>query len=781
MTNLRIPTEGNLVIRHHRLVNRLLFSVLVTVFSTATAQATVVTVPYKGTKQLQDLEAHGLKLIAMTREGIDMEADSKAMNYLMSKPWSVGNVAVQATAPSIQPVIDANLGLYHTYDETEAALGALQAAYPALADTIHIGKAYGPTFRSITAIKISDNVTVDENEPEVLIMGNHHARELMSVEIPLMFAQYLLQNYGTDPVVTNYVNTREIFIIPIVNPDGLAYVQANHSGSSDFWWRKNRRNNGTNFGVDLNRNYSFQWGYDNIGSSPTTSSDVYRGPSAFSEPETQAIKNFCAHRHFTCFLSYHSYGDLLLYPWGYFDGFTPDQKVYAALGAELAAGTGYAVGNAALGTIYITNGDSDDWAYGDTATKNRIFGFTPEVNTSAEGGFAPAETYIQPTFNALLNMNLTLLKYADNPYRILGPYNPVEKAVQPAYVNQAAVNRLSWTGNKPSDPNPVASYEVEACLNPGTFLDTCTPSLTGWISNGFSYTASGFSGGGYSAGNGNSITHTLLMARPIHVDATTDTLTFKINYNVEASYDYGYVDVSTDGGTAWTPVAGNITTSANPSGNNRGNGINGSSGGWVNALFPLTSYLGQDIQLRFTYTTDGAVNGTGIFLDNINPLVTCQSVSTVASAVTDTTYDYTPPSTGLWRYRVRAKDADGQFSDWSNQRDQTVATLTAVNTPRQFHTGLGANYPNPFNPSTQIPFTVGGATGARGTHVELRVYNVAGARVATLVDEKRVPGTYVARWTGRDDAGTPVASGIYFARLSVNGATPIVRKLVLLK
>jgi hypothetical protein len=271
------------------------------------------------------------------------------------------------------------------------------------------------------------------------------------------------------------------------------------------------------------------------------------------------------------------------------------------------------------------------------------------------------------------------------------------------------------------------------------------------------------------------------MERPVRVDASTDTLRFKINYGIESSYDYGYVDVSTDGGAVWTPVAGNITTNANPFGNNRGNGITGSSGGWVDAVFPLLAYLGQEIQLRFTYTTDGGTTGTGMFIDNINPLVTCQSISTIASAVTDTLYDYTPPNTGLWRYRVRAKDADGQYSDWSNQRDQTVSTLTAVDTPRRFHTGLGANYPNPFNPSTQIPFTVGGAAGGHGARVELRIYNVAGARVTTLVDENRAPGTYVARWTGHDDAGTPVASGIYFARLSVNGASPIVRKLVLLK
>ena len=360
---------------------------------------------------------------------------------LMAPPWTTCSHAPYGTRrvlPALAPppggeIIDANLGLYHTYDETEAALGSLVSTYPTLADTIRIGRAYGPTFRNITVIKISDNVAVDENEAEVLFSGCHHARELMSVEIPLMFATYLLQNYGTDPTVTNYVNTREIYCLPILNPDGLSYVQANHSGSNSTWWRKNRRNNGDGtFGVDLNRNYAFAWGYDNIGSSPSTSNATYRGPGAFSEPETRALRDFIEDREFTIWLSYHTYGELFLYPWGYVPEFTPDQKVFASLGAEMAEGTGYVVGNTALGTIYLTNGGSDDWAYGEIATKNRIFSFTPETNNSGQGGFAPAESYIQPTFNLLLNMNLTALEYANNPYRVIGPERPGQYAVQGA-------------------------------------------------------------------------------------------------------------------------------------------------------------------------------------------------------------------------------------------------------------------------------------------------------------------------------------------------------------
>ncbi|HEX6792048.1 MAG TPA: M14 family zinc carboxypeptidase [Candidatus Krumholzibacteria bacterium] len=766
------------------LVRTLLLAGLVCAVAASVASAAsdrqLVTVPFKGPRQIEEMKARGIEIIAYTKDGIDVLADPAGVSWLTTRSYQVAVRGPEAAPEPGAAIIDANLGLYHTYDETEFALGALVATYPSLADTIRIGKAYGPTFRNVTAIKISDNVGVDENEPEVLYMGNHHARELMSVEIPLRFAEYLLANYGTNSTVTNYVNTREIYLIPVVNPDGLAYVQANHAGSATTWWRKNRRNNGNGtFGVDLNRNYSYQWGYDNIGSSSNTASDVYRGPSAFSEPETQAIRNFCAARHFTCFLSYHSYGELLLYPWGYIAGFTPDQKVFAALGAALGAGTNYAVGNAALGTIYITNGDSDDWAYGEIVQKNRIFGFTPEVNNTGQGGFAPAETYIQPTFDLLLNMNLTLLQYADNPYRVIGPESPQQYVVQAPYAN--GINRISWTGNIPSDPNPVVSYQVEACFNPGLATDTCTPSLTGWTTGGWSYTASGFSGGGYNAGNGNSITHALQMNRPIVVDASTDTLRFKITYSLESNYDYGYVDVSTDGGVIWNTVPGNITTTNDPFGLNRGFGWTGASVGFVDAVFPLTGYLGQEIQLRIAYVTDGAVNGTGMTVDNIYPLLTCQTLGTVASAVVDTVYDHVPTSAGLWRYRVRAQDAEGQFSEWSNQRDRYVVTLTASDTPRRFETRIGANYPNPFNPTTQIPFTVGGAAGSRAVKTDLAIYDVTGAHVATLVNEARAPGTYVSRWSGIDDDGRPVASGVYFARLRVEGAEPRVTRLVLLK
>ncbi len=743
------------------------------------ARAAVVTVPFKGPRQVEDIRAQGIEILAFTKFGMDLEVDDAQLAWIRSRPYpSTVIVADETLAPAGIAALDANLGQYHTYAETESTLTALAAAYPAIAQKSVAGLSLEG--RNLSVLKISDNVTVDEDEPEVLYMGNHHARELMSVEIPLRFAEYLLQNYGIDSDVTTYVDTREIFVLPMVNPDGHVYVELNHGGSPNGWWRKNRRDNGNGtFGVDLNRNYDFAWGYDNIGSSPSTGSEVYRGSAPFSEPETQVIRDFTGAHTFTAWFSYHSYGEVLLYPWGYIYANTPDNEVFAALGDSLTAENGYVAGNPLSGAIYITNGGSDDWGYGEQVTKNKVFAFTPEVNSALQGGFGPPESEIQPTFDLMLPMNLKLLEFADNPYKVVGPHPPTQYATQAPYGN--GVTRVSWTAGEPADPNPPTHYEIEACLDPAFFTDTATPALTGWISTGFSYTAGGFSGGGYSSGNDNGISNSLRMERPYIVDASSDTLSFMITYNTEANYDYGYVDISTDDGQSWTPIEGNITTSYNPNGNNRGYGWTGSSGGWVSAVFPLTAYLGQEISIRLAYITDGSVLGTGYRVDNLDPVPTCSSISILASASTDTLYDFVPPAAGTWRFRVHALDADDQPSHWSNARDGVVATLTGADTPRVFRSALGANYPNPFNPATQIPYVVGGGSGGPPARTVVAIYSVTGARVATVVDDERRPGTYTARWNGADDRGRRVSSGIYFARLLVDGSPAATRKLVLLK
>jgi hypothetical protein len=735
----------------------------------------IVRIPLKGERILRALVEHNFDILAKTKDGqVDVVADNdEALRFLRTLGVPI---AVIRTPDMPSPAPAADLGLYHTYAELTTALLALEQGYPGLADRFSIG--YSVEGRYIYALKISDNVSVDEDEPEVLYMGNHHAREIMSVDIPLRFAQYLLANYGTNPDVTEMVNTREIFFVPMVNPDGHVYVENVYS-----MWRKNRRPNaGGSYGVDLNRNYGYMWGYDNIGSSPNPSAETYRGTAAFSENETQRILTFCQGRQFILGFSFHTYGEWLLYPWGYIPTPCPDDALFAALADSLVSGNGYTPG-AASTTLYETNGDTDDWAYGETVEKPRMYLFTPEMNTEAQGGFAPPDTYIQPTFNLLLQMNMDLLHFADNPWRIIPPSQVTQYAIDDAEYPLYTVN---WAPILPPDPNPAVSYDVIEYKNPGWIARDGANAVSDlWIFDEFVVsTARKYEGtGSYFSGTAeNSSSHTLQTATSYSVTTDSDSLRFLAWYDIEPDYDYAYVEVSTNHGANWSTIPGNITTNYNPYGTNRGNGITGASTGWVPAIFPLTAYLGSDIEIRFNYVTDPGVLREGFYADYIGPVPTYESIGPVASAIPDTFLAVTPEEPGTFVYRVRARDAENQIGPWSLARSITITDVTGIGDTPVLATRLGQNYPNPFNPTTRIPYTVGASAGAgRPVDVVLAIYNVAGELVATLVDRPIAPGRYETVWAANSDNGRSVASGVYFARLTVGSEQALTRKLVLLK
>ncbi len=270
-----------------------------------------------------------------------------------------------------------DFGDYYTYSEALVAMNQLHFTYASITtppESIGVGW----EDNTIWAMKVSDNASVDEPEPEVLFTGIHHAREPICVTLCIDWMEYLCSNYGTDPFLTFLVNEREIWFVPIVNPDGYLYNEATYPNGGGMW-RKNRRVSPGP--VDNNRNYPYMWGYDNLGSSPYPGDETYRGPSAGSEPETQAIMAFCIERDFTCAQNWHSHGNLLLYPWGYDDIVTPDDQHFARLAARATAGIGYQTGTG-WQVLYNTNGDANDWLYGEQVAKPKVFGLTGEVGES---------------------------------------------------------------------------------------------------------------------------------------------------------------------------------------------------------------------------------------------------------------------------------------------------------------------------------------------------------------------------------------------------------------
>ncbi|MGH7495206.1 MAG: M14 family zinc carboxypeptidase [bacterium] len=284
---------------------------------------------------------------------------------------------------------------FHDYRRTVEEIRLAEAVYPQLVKVVDLGdsweKAEGLADRDIWAVKISDNAAAAEDEPEVLIIGQHHAREIITQEIVLDYMNYLLSHYGLDPYITYLVDHRQIWLVPILNPDGLDYVF-----STDMIWRKNRRaNEDGSFGIDLNRNYGFKWGYDNRGSSGNGFDSNYRGTAPFSEPETAALRDFVASHQFRAALSYHSFGNYVIYPWGYEDGPTPDHASFVALADSIVAYNHYHRGTGLETVGYTVNGDSDDWFYGEQIQKNKVFSMTPEVGTGADF-FHPDTSRIQP-------------------------------------------------------------------------------------------------------------------------------------------------------------------------------------------------------------------------------------------------------------------------------------------------------------------------------------------------------------------------------------------------
>lgn len=287
-----------------------------------------------------------------------------------------------------------DFGPYYTYQETTERLDLIQKTYPSITKKVEIGKSWEG--RSIWAFKISDHPEKEEKEVEILFTGLHHAREPVGVSICLDFIEYLCREYQIDnKEVKKIVNKTQLWFVPIINPDGYVYNET----YSSMLWRKNKREEPGS--VDLNRNYPFQWGCDDIGSSPDPWDETYRGPEPASEPEVQAIINFCQKHHFYLAINYHSYGNQILYPWGYTRSYTPDHEKFRKI-AEMIRSINHYENGTISEQLYLSNGDAIDWMYGWA----KIFAFTLEVG---EDFWQPDEKVINQQVDENIKVNLMLI------------------------------------------------------------------------------------------------------------------------------------------------------------------------------------------------------------------------------------------------------------------------------------------------------------------------------------------------------------------------------------
>ncbi|MFQ5340705.1 MAG: M14 family metallopeptidase [Anaerolineae bacterium] len=352
---------------------------------------------------------------------------------------------------------------YRTYDDMLSFFQARAVRYPQLFQLFDVGDSWekqsGRANRDVYVVRVS-SPRGPAVKPKLFVVAEHHAREIITPEVAMNFVDDLLENYGQDATITWLLDHREVWVMPMANPDGHAHAAQMES------WRKNTRRTDAcaggsppnSYGVDLNRNYGYQWG-EEAGSSPNPCFLTYRGESPFSEPETQAVRDLVRDKDFDILVSLHSYGGLVLYPWAFTSHPAPDAADLSALAGRMASPAGYTAIQA-TGIGYISSGDTTDWSYGELG----IPSFTIEVGG---GSFWPACNVKGQLYEEVRPALIYAAMAADRPYQVAGGPEALQVAIDVGESQVVARAKVSdqWTGD---DAIESAELFVEAVGTPGT-------------------------------------------------------------------------------------------------------------------------------------------------------------------------------------------------------------------------------------------------------------------------------------------------------------------------
>tara|TARA_B110000879_G_C11165632_1_gene511075 strand:- start:30 stop:2423 length:2394 start_codon:yes stop_codon:yes gene_type:complete len=585
--------------------------------------------------------------------------------------------------------INGSMGGYFTYAEMLSILDEMQAKYPNLIsakDTVidirtHEGN-------PIYWVKVSNTPNIDNDNPEVLYTALHHAREANSLSQMIFYLWYILENYESDAEIKYLVDNTEMYFMPCVNPDGYLWNQSTDPDGGGLW-RKNRYadENGDVKGVDLNRNYGFEWGVDDQGSSPNANSDTYRGPSAFSEPETKAVRDFANQHQFQIALNYHTFGNLLIHPWGFSDSATEEDATFKALGNIMIEENNFTLGTGTETVGYVVNGDSDDWMYGDAG----IYAMTPEVGPQNFGFWPPANAIDQLNKSSLL-MNLRTAhlvhSYAqivdDSPTIIsqesgIIPLTLINYGLASGDVTvtldegdnniEVAFTEQIYTLDHLGAAEVIIDYQVLAAesadlsflvtISNGdytytevinkryikgdfqTWYSNYADDISQWTLDGvWSITDSDFvsapacitdtPNGDY---DGNS-DFTIQLNETIDLTASEDAiLRFNAKWNIEEGWDYVEFLVGIEG-EELVPQCGNFTVIGNTNQDEGQPLYSGVQDDWVGEEISLNDYVGHKINIAFRLVSDSYVEEDGFYFDDIEILTVGDPLSTEDNLLT---------------------------------------------------------------------------------------------------------------------------------------------------
>ena len=638
----------------------------------------------KNTFFISDFSSEEMQL--MTANGFEFEVlIPDVVNYYQDRNKGASlpdaknaNCAGTGTSGNFTPTVPSNfhlgsMGGYYTYQQFLNELDEMAALYPNLI-TVKAPISNFQTIqnRPIYFVKISDNPNEDESEPEVLYTSIHHAREPASLSQLIFYMWYLLENYSSSEEIAFLLNNTEMYFVPMVNPDGYVYNETTEPSGGGMW-RKNRRNNGGSFGVDLNRNYSYGWNTTGVSSNP--SGETYPGTSAFSEPETQAMKWFCENRDFQFAFNAHTYADDILFPIGTTVAeYAEDHDYFNAFTGHMVKYNGYT--HMKSSSLYPASGDSDDYMYKvDLAQKPKIFAMTPEIGSNQDG-FWPAQSDITGICQEMVFPNLILSHLTHQYYAVdetdpttietlagnfnhsverfgladgdvivsITPLEGIESIGTEVTYNLAIMGiqagSISYTLNPTIQFGDVIKYVLNTNLNGWIRHDTITKSFgslslqfaddatnsNNWTGT-FGITSATFvspsssftdSPSGDYPNNANR-TYTLNNAIDLtHVSAAN--CSFYAKWDIEADYDFARMEVSLDNGITWIGQCGLYThtgSSANGSVQPDGEPVyDGLQSNWVFEEIDLSDYIGQTIKIRFILRSDGGERADGFYFDD---------------------------------------------------------------------------------------------------------------------------------------------------------------------
>lgn len=743
-------------------------------------------------------------------------AAERAATELSRRPAPRGRQVLSAVRPDgifraevLPPFGSGSMGGYWTLAEVKTKLDEMVAndTQDIVANKIDT---LGTTVqgRPIWGLKIARALQGPETRPVVFYNAVTHAREPEGMQALLYFTDHLLNNYGSDPGATYLLDHRVIYIVPVVNPDGYVRNQTTNPAGGGLWRKNLRDNDGSGSvtgadGVDLNRNYGYQWGLDNLGSSGSFSSQIYRGPSAFSEPETQAQRGIVVALQPITGLSFHTFSDLLLHPWGYTADAPPDSNTFYEWEDDMTLGNGYLSGQGTR-VLYSVNGEFNDWAYGDETLKPKAFTWTPEVG-GPDDGFWPAPSRIVP----LAEENLRIALYTAS---VAGPFVRVERAdvvggpltaASSHYVKVRARNKGISGNAGPGLSGAMSSLSAGASVIPGAVAyPTLAPLTSGDAPNGAAFL--------------------------IAVDDTVTAgrlLRFRIDFTAPGGFfsrdtvelicgtpTVVAADDASSGLGQWTAGSWGIITNDpshpsryfadSPSGNYGVNADNALSRiGTLNLSAGVHAYALYDARWQFESDYDcGLIEASldGITWTPVRATGSSLGQSGGVQPIGKPVYDgarfiwrgeradlsaFTGPQGGAVRLRYRVLSDGGLELGGLDFDSLRIVLYDPAAQPSPVAVGdgpavarleLAPPAPDPVRGPARFAFALPTAGEAR-----LEMFDLQGRRIVTLADQVFPAGRHTREWDGRDDGGRSVPAGVYLARLS-RGVETATRRFVVL-